>query len=59
MNLCEKIGVSSNVYKGFSPIEKDADFRGVKKLFFALSKALLFCKPQAVLNRTHAVELIC
>jgi hypothetical protein len=33
MNLCEKSGVSANVYAGFGPLEKDGNFRGVKKLF--------------------------
>ena len=33
MKDCEKSAVSSNVYAGFRPVEKDADFRGVKKLF--------------------------
>jgi hypothetical protein len=33
MNLCEKSGVLANVYAGFSPLQKDANFRGRKKLF--------------------------
>jgi hypothetical protein len=33
MNLCEKSGVSANVYAGFWPFKKDAEFRLVKKLF--------------------------
>jgi hypothetical protein len=33
MNLCEKSGVSANVYAGFGPLKKDGNFRGVKKLF--------------------------
>jgi hypothetical protein len=33
MNLCEKSGVSANVYEGFCLIEKDADFGVVKKHF--------------------------
>jgi hypothetical protein len=33
MNLCEKSGVSSNVYKGFCPLKKHANFRATKKLF--------------------------
>ena len=33
MNLCEKSGVLTNVYAGFCCVEKDADFREVKKVF--------------------------
>jgi hypothetical protein len=33
MNLCEKNGISSNVYRGFALLKKDAEFRVVKKLF--------------------------
>jgi hypothetical protein len=32
MNLCEKNGISANVYKGFRLIKKDAGFCGAKKL---------------------------
>jgi hypothetical protein len=33
MNVCEKIEVVINVYEGFWLFKKDANFRGVKKLF--------------------------
>jgi hypothetical protein len=33
MNLCEKSAGLTNVYAGFWPFKKDADFRGEKKLF--------------------------
>ena len=33
MNLCEKNGVAANVYSGFCPLKKGANFQGVKKLF--------------------------
>jgi hypothetical protein len=33
MNLCERNGVSSNVYRGYALVKKDAKFRLVKKLF--------------------------
>jgi hypothetical protein len=33
MNLCEKSGVSANVYAGLCPLEKDVDFPDAKKHF--------------------------
>jgi hypothetical protein len=33
MNLCEKSGISTNVYRGFQPLKKHADFRAMKKKF--------------------------
>ena len=33
MNLCEKSGVSVNVYSGFVLFKKDVKFRGEEKLF--------------------------
>jgi len=38
MNLCEKSGVSINVYAGFSPFKKHVKNRGVKKLFVLQEK---------------------
>jgi hypothetical protein len=32
MNLCEKSGVSPNIYRGIALYKKDAEFRRVKKL---------------------------
>ena len=41
MNLCEKSAVSANVYEGFWPFKKDANFRGVKKLFVLQEKPVV------------------
>jgi hypothetical protein len=42
MKECEKIGVLTNFYAGFCPVEKDADFRGMEKLFSQQGKPASF-----------------
>jgi hypothetical protein len=49
MNLCEKSGVATNVYAGLMLFKKDADFRGVKKVF-VLQETGAFCQ-----RRCHGV----
>jgi hypothetical protein len=42
MNLCEKSGVSANIYAGFMLFKKHGNFRGVKKLFVLQAVAAVF-----------------
>jgi hypothetical protein len=48
MNLCEKSGVQTNVYKGLLLFKKDAKFRPLKKLFVLQAQRESFFRRRAL-----------